>query len=397
MHITKINNINNYRYNISNNFISKVNSFENTTENQPLEPKKSYIDYSAYAKINFRAHGEFANPNRTVANVEYEEYKAMNESTKLRYRKRYKTFHLDSTINKNELFDKKSSYMPLQTERNMDEFLKTASIYKKYKDQPIICLGRSPKWFLNAALWMEDGIESYKFVAFSDRWYTPDPEWGVRKLKSKAPTEKETIAYKKYLKNIKADPKTIVENMEKTGKKTVITDYICSGKGASSFLEIMADYANDLGILEEFSKSIQIVGIGSMEYLEDLNPYADSISVPRVHMPENLRPYAANVEQTFYNMDYSMFCEMLLNQNVNECRSTYYPPQAWTIYKPDKFKTGLIKDMNKVKEVRSKLKDYSKIAHFTPAMSDFRNLLNFRILDSLNTRKLLKSSHITRV
>ena len=50
-------------------------------------------------------------------------------------------------------------------------------------------------------------------------------------------------------------------------------------------------------------------------------------------------------------MDYEVFKDMLINQNTNECRSTYYPHDAWTIYKPDKFKTGLIKDMKKVKKM----------------------------------------------
>lgn len=364
--------------------------------NAAVTPPSSFYNY-VYAKVSFKSGGEFFHPKRTVPHIDFEEYMAMKESTKRRFRKRYNGFQTDKTINKEDLFDRKSGYMPLRSEQSMDQFLKTASIYKKYKDQPIICLGRSPKWFLNAALWMKDGIGPYDFVAFSDRWYTPDPIEGMRRLNSKAPTEEESIAYKKYLKSIKADPKTIVEKMEQIGKKTVITDYICSGKGMTSFLDIMSEYAEEQGVLEQFSKAIQIVGIGSMEYMEDLNPYADSISIPRVCMPERLRPYSANIKQEFHDINYNVFREMLLNQNVNECRSTYYPPHAWTVYKPDKFKTGLIKDMKKVDEVRESLKGYSKIAHFTPAMLDFRNLLNFRILDALNVRGLLKQAHVSKV
>ena len=44
---------------------------------------------------------------------------------------------------------------------------KYPQMYNKYKGQPIICLGRSPKWFLNTSLWMKDGIDGYDFVAFS--------------------------------------------------------------------------------------------------------------------------------------------------------------------------------------------------------------------------------------
>ena len=53
--------------------------------------------------------------------------------------------------------------------------------------------------------------------------------------------------------------------------------------------------------------------------------------------------------------------------------------------------------MKKIKEVQKQMKGYDKIAHFTPAMLDFRNLLNFRILDALNTRNLLKLVHHSKL
>lgn len=250
--------------------------------------------YNYGVKIHF---GEYFDPNRTVPHIDYEEYMDMGYVAKRRMRLRYKNF--TKNLNKDEMFDPEDSKLPLQTEKNMEEFIKTSKIYSKYKDQPIICLGRSPKWFLNASLWMKDGIEDYKFVAFSGFWHRPDPVEGMRKMAFVAPTEKEELAYRKYLKRIKADPQTIVDTMEKTGKKTVITDYICTGKGVCSFLDVMSRYADDLGILEKFSKSIQIVGIGSMEYLEDLNPYADSYSEPKVIMPEKLMPYSGMLNKNF--------------------------------------------------------------------------------------------------
>jgi hypothetical protein len=378
-------------------------SYNNTDYKKPISsenrassnPYKSVpLNYKYNANISF---GEFFDPNRTVPHIDYEEYMAMSESTRRRFRKKYADFYKDTSINKNELFDITEAYLPLKNEKTMDEFIKTSRIYIKYKDNPIICLGRSPKWFLNAALWMKDGIDDYKFVAFSKYWFRPDYEEGVLKIPCAAPTSEEEMAYRKYLKRIKADPQTIVNHMEKTGKKTVITDYICSGKGACSFLEIMANYAKDLGILEAFSKSIQFVGIGSMDYMEELNPYIEEFSEPSVPMPPVLRPYEKNIKQEFYNMNYAMFREMLLNQNTNECRSTYYPHDAWTVYKPDQFKTGLIKDMNKVKRLAKELKKEKMLSSFTPAMFDFRNLLNFRILDALNCRGMLKLNHISRV
>lgn len=388
---------------IANQIINPNSKFiKYTPENKTIQNKTlSNTQFSRVpagfqygANVHF---GEFFDPNRTIPHIDYEEYMAMLTVTKRKFRKKYNNFFKDSSIDKTQMTDKNYMYMPLRTEDLMDKFIDTSKIYTKYKDQPIICLGRSPKWFLNTALWMKDGIDDYKFVAFSKFWHRPDSVEGMRRMESMAPTPKEEMAYRKYLQRIKADPQTIVDNMEKTGKKTVITDYICSSKGACSFLEILGKYADDLGILEKFSKSIQIVGIGSMEYMEQLNPYAEYISEPRVIMPEILRPYSQNVKQEFYNMDYIVFKEMLLNQNTNECRSTYYPHEAWTIYKPDRFKTGLIKNMKKVKEMVKTLKGEKSFASFTPAMFDYRNLLNFRILDALNERGILKAIHRSKI
>ena len=94
-----------------------------------------------------------------------------------------------------------------------------------------------------------------------------------------------------------------------------------------------------------------------------------------------------------------MFNEMLINQNTNECRSTYYPHDAWTLYKPDQFKTGLVTDMKKVKSKLKELKDSGQksMSSFSPAMYDYRNLLNFRILDALDSRGMLKEKHKSKV
>lgn len=350
------------------------------------------------AKISFTAAQR--EHRQTVPDIDFEYYKMMTPTAKKRIKKKYMNFSTDKAVNQDELVDQKYKYLPLRDEKNMEDFIKISKIYSKYKDQPIICLGRSPKWFLNAALWMKDGIDDYKFVAFSKFWHRPDPIEGYRRMPFCAPKPQEESAYRNYLRRIEASPLHIVKHFEETGKKTVITDYICSGKGACSFLDVMSRYADDLGITERFSKSIQIVGIGSLEYMADLQKSDGAVSDPEVFMPEKLQPYRKNVEQRFYDMPYGVFEEMLLNQNTNECRSTFYPHDAWTIYRPDKFKTGLIKDLKKVEDVKLKLgADFGKktVSSFAPAMRDFRNLLNFRILNALDERGLLKAVHRTRI
>ncbi len=370
------------------------NLFASTNHNKQIANEQAVqtTDFSPISTINFKA---YIHPKRTIPDINYEDYVNMKPHRREFYRKRCDAFDRVLTESDSEIFDKKYKTLPLKTEHNMDEFLKTSKMYSQYKDQPIICLGRSPKWFLNAALWMKDGIDNYNFVAFSKFWYWPDRREGMRRMENVAPTKEEVASYRRYLNRIQADPKTIVENYEKSGKKTVITDYISTGKGVTSFLEIMADYADDLGLLERFSKSIQIVGIGSMDYLESRNISEDEISIPEVIMPPKLRQYKHNIKQKFYDMDSSMFEEMLINQNTNECRSSYYPHEAWTVYQPDRFKTGLIKDMKKVQAMMNNETLHKKtFNNFSPKLGDFRNFLQFRILDALNERGILKTTHI---
>ena len=57
----------------------------------------------------------------------------------------------------------------------------------------------------------------------------------------------------------------------------------------------------------------------------------------------------------------------------------------------------MVTDMKKVKAMLKGLKEQKYIKTFSPAMQDFRNLLNFRILDALNSRKLLKEIHRTKL
>lgn len=365
------------------------NSVVSTTNSNHSELSNAYYTYG----INFRG---LRNTQKTVPDIDFDEYKSMKEPTKQRYRKVYQNFDKNKSIDKNDLVDSKFLSLPLQTEKKLNDFIDFSKIYLEYKKNPIICLGRSPKWFLNTALWMKDGIDPYTFVAFSKYWYLPDKVEGARKIDRWAPTPEEETAYKKYLKSIQADPKSIIEKAEKAGEKVVITDYIQSGKGMCSFLDLMGRYAEEQGVLDKFADSIKLVGIGSLDYAEELNPYAEYISTPSVPLPEVLAPYYRKIDQKFHNMDYDVFKEMLLNQNTNECRSTFYPHETWPLYQPNKFKTGLIKDLKKVEDLIQRSHTEKCTTAFKPAMADYRNLLNFRILDGLAERDMLKSEPIKK-
>ena len=255
--------------NTTNKFYPLKKQICNTPTNTNLE---NNIKVSCY-NINF---GNLNSHKRSIRDIEYDEYIDMKEPTKKRLRKLYYSF--DKLANKKELVDLNFLKLPLQSEHSMDEFIKTAQIYSKYKDKRIICLGRSPKWFLNANLWMKDGIDKYIFTAFSGYWYRPDNIEGMKRNNFMAPSKEEELAYRRYLTRIEADPIKIIKNYME-GKKTVITDYIFSGKGVCSFLDVLSHFAEDLGVLEPLSKAIEIVGIGSLDYMEEMNPYAEAYEI----------------------------------------------------------------------------------------------------------------------
>ena len=382
---------------VNNNNSKSLNNVQHQ-DYQTSPFKKLPLNFKYNAPISFSG---FSDVNATVPDIEFEEYNAMTDTTKKRIKKRYEKFFSDKSINKNELYDTQHfQYMPLNTEQKFDEFVKFSSLYNDFKDRRIISIGRSPKWFLNTSVWMKDGIDGYDFAAFSGNWFRRDPKWGIIPVKSAMPTEKEYKAYTRYLKQKGLDPLSIVKDAEKTGKRTIYTDYVQTGRGVSSFLDIMSRFAEEQGVLEKFSKSIEIIGIGSLEYNEMLNPYEEYVETPEVLYPERLKPYEKNIKQKFYSMPADIQVDMLINQNTNECRSTYYPHTAWTLYNPDTFKTGMVRDMKKIEAVAKELKEVTTpkaVSSFSPAMRDYRNLLNFRILDGLAKRGLLTARHVSKV
>ncbi len=335
------------------------------------------------SNINFTAENR---SRRRVPSIDYFEYKNLSPHMKQILRKKYENFSKD--VNPEELENSKEKYLPLKDDRVMKQFIKVCDLYRGLRNEPILCLGRSPKWFLNTALWMKDGIDDYKCVSFSKYWYRNSPD-GLVRMNSCAPTEEEKKAYKRYLKRIQADPKHIVDVHNKTGKKVVITDYINSGKGACSFLDIMSEIAEEEGVLEDFAKSIRIFGIGCLEYMENMYYDDQEIPIPKVQLPERLWPYYKDIPQEFHDMPLEVFEQMLINENTNECRSSYYPHETWTVYQPNRFRTGMLSE-KKLAELKKKCP--KNTSNYTTAMRDYRNLLNFRILDYLNENGLLREN-----
>ena len=112
-------------------------SVDNRFYNSSTLPNVYYIN-----NVNFKS---IYKAEKTVPDIEFEEYKRMQEHTKERYRRIYKSFQINKSINKQDLFDPKEISLPLQSEEKLEKFFDISKEYLKYKDHPIICLGRSPK------------------------------------------------------------------------------------------------------------------------------------------------------------------------------------------------------------------------------------------------------------
>ncbi len=354
------------KYKIAQNRISSNETSPQKSTNTTKLPSINEVTLP----INFKAE------RKTVPDVDYFSYRTMSEPMKRFLRKRCTDFN--EKVKTSELENQNKKYLPLMKDEDMKKFVEICSQFNKLKDDPILCLGRSPKWFLNTSLWMKDGIDNYKFVAFSKFWFRKQGDELVKMGPMFQPTPEEKKAYKKYLKNIQCDPQHIVDVAKKTGKKIVITDYINTGKGVSSFLDLMSEFAEQDGILEDFAHSIRIYGIGCMEYTEKFYHDDEEISEPRVQMPDRLAPYSREIPQEYHDMPMNIFEQMLINENTNECRASFYPHEVWTIYKPDRYKTGML-SYKQIAALREKCP--RSMTNFSPAMKDYRNLLNFRILD----------------
>ena len=363
---------NNFVLNIQDKKILETPSTE-SSNNEVLQ-KAPISAVLSNRNINFKA--------RIVKDIEHNEYINMSEEEREVCRKKYNDFF--KLINIDDLYMPKGrsihSKLPLYYKADMDDFLDVASEYNKYKDNKIICVGRSPKWFLNASIWMKDGIEDYDFIAFSSNWYSRNQD-GMGRIQTikedKVPNEKERKAYKDYLKRKNCYPTDIIQAAKETGKPVIVTDYIHSGCGLASFLDLLAGYAKEEGVLEDFASSIKLVTLSSMDYFEELGR-TNSYAYPTVIMPDILKPF--NIPQEYHDMSADVMRQVLINKNTNECRSTYYPPDAWLAYNPDKFRTGLIPD----EELKKMAKRFRQRTgnEFTDGMKDFRNLMNFRILEA---------------
>ena len=339
--------------------------------------------------------------------ISHTTYLKLSPQQKQSFRTTYRDFY--KLIDISELYWNKNrtpeTLLPLYTDTEMKDFLEIAKSYNKYrgdkekgiKPNGIICLGRSPKWFLNASLWMKNGIENYDFVAFSSNWYDRNYSGignNLYRRDDRVPTKTQEKNYRQYLKRIVCKPADIIQSAKDTGKPVVVTDYIHSGCGVTSWLDLMSRWAEEDGILDDFAKSIMLHTIGSNTNLED-KLWLDTNYAGIVKMPELLKN--KSIQQKYYDMSAEVLLSMLIDKNTNECRSTFYPPRAWTIFSPDKFKIAQ-KETSELEEQYRYYKNFGGVFPdmdvWSDAMKDYRNMMNFRILDYRAEHGMLDSREI---
>ena len=176
------------KYKIAQNRISSNETSPQKSTNTTKLPSINEVTLP----INFKAE------RKTVPDVDYFSYRTMSEPMKRFLRKRCTDFN--EKVKTSELENQNKKYLPLMKDEDMKKFVEICSQFNKLKDDPILCLGRSPKWFLNTSLWMKDGIDNYKFVAFSKFWFRKQGDELVKMGPMFQPTPEEKKAYKKYVK-----------------------------------------------------------------------------------------------------------------------------------------------------------------------------------------------------
>ena len=140
---------------------------------------------------------------------------------------------------------------PFVSQKCSKEFLSDIScIPSLYKNDRKIALGRSPLWVVESLKYLDKAEESYKKVCFSAGWKNPNALHVVKK-----PSESQVKAYRHYLKELEMDPQSIVKNARE-GHKTVLMDYMESGNGMRSFLELIDDWAKEEHLDQEVREAL---------------------------------------------------------------------------------------------------------------------------------------------
>lgn len=127
----------------------------------------------------------------------------------------------------------------------------------------IFSLGRSMLWLVETARLTDFVLgrpNRYGYVAFSGRWKLRqfDPISRQYVPGKGQPSPEQVQAYRKYLAGIGMDPATIIRLAEEQDTPTVLVEYPQKGGSLLSFLGLLSDWAQELGVLEELKKGLAL-------------------------------------------------------------------------------------------------------------------------------------------
>lgn len=269
--------------------------------------------------------------------VSVEKYLKLSDEEKEYLRRRFEeTFKPHQPEVDRMLYTPPETY-PLIEDDRMEELLKTAeTLLSMYPNSRIVSVGRTPLWFLETARLLEfsEGVivDRYIYAAFSGRWYKKSGD--IPRPGHEGPNGDQIMAYRTYLSTIELDPITIVDKEE----QTVFVDYAEQGESIASFLSILLEWADELGLRDILKKKI-VVHI--LQYPE-LKIYLDKFSIVR-------QP-----------VDFELVRDLANSNAFEDSMGVYYPYQRWS-------------EINPLEE----------------KISENANLVYFRIIDFLAQKGLL--------
>lgn len=274
----------------------KINN-EITTFGSNLKPTKSILK-SVYSFLNQAIESSFINckntfkqfssPKLDLSKVDnIEGYLKLNNSDKNKIRELFKKEVIGKSI---AAYDKSIKH-PFQSEADLKELMRFSRIVAhSFKNSRVLAIGRSPLWFLETLKMMKGSkvnLDNYSEIAVS----------GLRSANFFC--ENEIKAFGKYLNNANLSPEQIIEYSTKTGQKTVLFDFLFSGKGMVHVIDLMdnvlkQNYKNNKANIKSKYKSPE----------EALNAFHNSIKVTgmyfKSHKPTVL---TQGVESKLYQVD----------------------------------------------------------------------------------------------
>lgn len=217
-------------------------------------------------------------------------YLKLNEGEKRKFRRLFQKEIIGKSI---AHFNPEYKH-PFQSEAELKELFRFSRIIAhSFKDSKVVAVGRSPLWFLETLKMMKGSkvnLDNYSELAVT----------GLTSVNNFTKTEIKEFAG--YLKNANLSPETMIEHSKKTGQKTVLFDFLHTGKGMIQTINLMDEvlkhnYKNNIAPLKSEFKSSD----------EAIKAFHDSIKVVGMfwkdHKPASL---PANVDKKLYQVDYDL-------------------------------------------------------------------------------------------